>query len=112
MYGVVIAPPLLVTMKAAVSEPMPVHAPLTDNDGGGTGVLVGVLVGDGVKVGVGVFVAAGVLVGVEVGRTVHEPDTFNSTEDRTAVRYVTFMVAYPAPLMDMDCPDWRLIPPL
>lgn len=77
-----------------------VHAPTTDKTGGGTGVFVGVLVGSGVFVGVG------------VGRLEHEPTTLNVTEERKEVLYVTVMVAYPAPLIEVNCPGGRLSEPL
>lgn len=47
-------------------------------------------------------VAVDVLVGVAVGLREHEPVTFNVTEDRNEVLYVTVIVALPAPLIVTD----------
>ena len=49
-------------------------------------------------------VAVAVLVGVAVGLREHEPVTFNVTEERNEVRYVTRMVALPAPRTVTDAP--------
>lgn len=86
----VISPPLLVITKVAVSVFTPLHEPVAESEGGVTGVLVGVLVG------------SAVLVGVAVGRREQEPTTLNVTEERNEVLYVTVMVAYPAPMIEVD----------
>ena len=87
-----ISPPLLVMMKVAMPVFTPLHAPVAESDGGGTGVWVGVSVG------------SGVLLGVAVGRREHDPTTLKVTEERNDVLYVTVMVAYPAPTIEVDCP--------
>lgn len=67
---------MLVTVKIAVSVFTPAQAPCTLKAGGVDGVSVG----------------------VAVGRREQEPVTLRVTDERNEVRYVTVMVALPAPL--------------
>lgn len=87
------APPLLVIVKIAVPVLTPPHAPCTVRTGGLTGWSL-------VEVGVG------------VGRREQEPVTFNVTEDRKEVLYVTVMLALPSPLIVTDCPGSKSTGPL
>ena len=95
MYGVVISPPLFVTVKVAVPVVVLLHAPATESAGGVFGVDVGVSVGSGVNVA------------VAVGALIHEPFTLNVTDERKDVLYVTTMVAFPAPVIEVEAPGSR-----
>ena len=92
----------MVMTKVAVPVLTPLQTPVADKEGSAGGVLVAVLVG----------VLVGVFVGVLVGRTRHEPTVLNFTEERKDVRYVTVMVALPAPFMETRPPGSRSMGPL
>lgn len=47
-----------------------------------------------------------------VGLREQEPVTFNVTEERKEVLYVTVMLALPAPLIVTDCPGCKSTGPL
>ena len=88
------ASPVLVTVNC--TSPVVTHSPSTttlDLSQVSVGVVVGVWVG----VIVGVSVLVGVNVGVLLGLKEHDPVEDRVTEDKNSVRYVTVMVAYPAP---------------
>lgn len=89
----VIAPPLLVMVKTAVPVLTPPHAPWTESTGGLTGWSL-------------------VAVGVGVGLREQEPVTFNVTEERNEVLYVTVILALPAPLIVTDWPGCISTAPL
>ena len=61
---------------------------------------------------VGVFVATEVLVGVAVGLREQDPVTFNVTEDKKEVLYVTVIVALPAPTIVTEVLGCRSTGPL
>lgn len=88
-------PPLLVTVNVAVPVVVLLHAPTTESEGGVTGVDVGVSVGGRVDVA------------VAVGLLMQEPFTLNVTDDRKDVLYVTIMVAFPAPVIEVEAPGSR-----